>query len=300
MQVCTGQEWRISLRRVVHNLFRFLAIAPLAGFVCANCSSAPQAEVSSTQREFQSNVQGAQVLQDANAPCVKPAPVVRLEDYDGPLKKTVGFFARALERKAVHPPHYLAGVYLCSLSPGDKFVLFVQDSLNRVVFLDSAFNAGLDQASNRDRAFGQGAEGYAKRFAATTADQASSNFFKDFAFPVMFAEDPRYYRMAHGPFRKRLLHAAGHSFVGYRVDGTRMFNSAEWLGTTSAVVLSNAYHPDNERGAASVATRVGFAVVQDMGFDVLREFWPEVSRKFNLPFRGSRETENAGKTLAIH
>jgi hypothetical protein len=25
-----------------------------------------------------------------------------------------------------------------------------------------------------------------------------------------------------------------------------------------------------------------------MGFDVLREFWPEVSRKLNLPFRGSR------------
>jgi hypothetical protein len=79
-----------------------------------------------------------------------------------------------------------------------------------------------------------------------------------------------------------------------------MFNSAEWLGTTSAVVLSNAYHPGNERGVSSVATRVGFSVVQDMGFDVLREFWPEVARKFNLPFRGSRETENTGKTSAIH
>jgi hypothetical protein len=117
---------------------------------------------------------------------------------------------------------------------------------------------------------------------------------------VIFAEDPRYYRMADGPFRKRLLHAVGHSFVGYRVDGTRMFNSAEWLGTTSAVLLSNAYHPGNQRGAASVTTRVGFAVLQDMGFDVLREFWPEVSRKFNLPFRGSRETESPGKAPAIH
>jgi hypothetical protein len=288
------------LRFVAHNLFRFLAVAPLAGIVCTNCLGAPQAEASRTQSGFQSNVQGTQVLQDANTPCVKPAPVVRLEDYSGPLKKTVGFFARALERKAVHPPHYLAGVYLCSLSPRDKFALFVQDSLDRVAFLDSGFNAGLDQASNRDRAFGQGAEGYAKRFAANTADQASSKFLKDFAFPVIFAEDPRYYRLANGPFRKRLLHALGHSLVAYRVDGTRMFNSAEWLGTTSAVVLSNAYHPGNERGVSSVAKRVGFSVVQDMGFDVLREFWPEVSRKFNLPFRGSREMENTGKTAAIH
>lgn len=58
------------------------------------------------------------------------------------------------------------------------------------------------------------------------------SFFKDFAFPVLLSEDPRYYRMAHGPFRKRLLHGLGHSFVAYRVDGTRMFNSSEWLGTS--------------------------------------------------------------------
>jgi len=288
------------LRFVAHNWFRLLTVVPVAGIVCANCLSAPQAEVSRPQTGFRSNVRAAHVSQHSNPPCVEPTPVVRLEDYDGPMKKTVGFFARALERKAVHPPHYRPGVFLCSLGARDKFVLFVQDSLNPVAFLDSGFNAGLDQASNRDRAFGQGMEGYAKRFAANTGDQASSKFFKDFAFPVIFSEDPRYYRMVHGSFRKRLLHGLGHSFVAYRVDGTRIFNSSEWLGTTSAAVLGNAYHPGNERGAASVATRVGFAVVQDMGFDVLREFWPEVSREFNLPFRGSQDTENAGKALAIH
>jgi hypothetical protein len=256
--------------------------------------------VSRRQSGFESSVQDMQALRNSNTPCIEPPSVVRLEDYDGPLKKTVGFFARALERKAVHPPHYLAGVFLCSLGAKDKFVLFVEDSLNPVAFLNAGFNAGLDQASNRDRAFGQGTEGYSKRFATNMADQSSSKFLKDFAFPVIFAEDPRYYRMAHGPFRKRVFHALGHSFVAYRVDGTRMFNSAEWFGTTSAILLSNSYHPGNERGAASIATRVGFSVVQDMGFDALREFWPEVSRKFNLPFRGSRETETTGKTAAIH
>jgi hypothetical protein len=29
-----------------------------------------------------------------------------------------------------------------------------------------------------------------------------------------------------------------------------------------------------------------------MGFDVLREFWPEISRKFRLPFRGESEPVN--------
>jgi len=65
-----------------------------------------------------------------------------------------------------------------------------------------------------------------------------------------------------------------------------MFNFSEWLGTTSSVVVSNTYHPDAERGVGPTAKRVGVSILQDMGFDVLREFWPEISKKFRLPFRG--------------
>jgi hypothetical protein len=61
---------------------------------------------------------------------------------------------------------------------------------------------------------------------------------------------------------------------------------SEWLGTASTVALSNTYHPDYQRGFAPAAERVGYNILQDMGFDVLREFWPGVSRKFKLPFRG--------------
>jgi hypothetical protein len=230
-----------------------------------------------------------EVSKNVIVPCVEPAPLVSLRDYNGPLKKTVGVFARALERKSVHQPPYKPGVVLCSLGLKDKFVLFVQDSLDPVTFLSSGFSAGMDQASDRDPTFGQGAAGYGKRFAANFADQASSKFFKDFAYPSVFAEDPRYYRLGHGSVRKRFLHAAGHLFVAHRVDGTHMPNYSEWLGTVSTAALSNAYHPGNERGVGPVASRVGNALIQDVGFDVLREFWPEISRKFKLPFRGDHE-----------
>jgi hypothetical protein len=252
-----------------------------------------QSTADSQQPEFETNFRNSQATKRANTQCIEPAPLVGLKDYEGPMKKTVGFFARALERKAVIPPHYKPGVFLCSLETEDKFVLFLQDSLNPVAFLGTGFNAGLDQSSHRDHAFGQGTTGYAKRYGASFADQASSKFFKDFAFPSLFSEDPRYYRMARGGFRKRLLHALGHSFIAYRVDGTHILNSSEWLGTTTAAVLGNAYHPGNKRGAGSVTQNVGFAVLEDMAFDVLREFWPEVSRKLNLPFRGSHEASSA-------
>lgn len=234
------------------------------------------------------------------APCIQPAPMVRMEDYNGPLKKVVGTFARALERKAVQPPQYKPGVKLCTLKLEDKFALFVQDSFDPVTFLSAGFDAGIDQAENTDPSYGQGAGGYGKRFGAEFAGQASSRFFKDFAYPSIFSEDPRYYRMARGPAGKRLLHALEHSVVAHRDDGRRMFNFSEWLGTASTVVLSNTYHPDNQRGFAPASERVGYGILQDMGFDVLREFWPEISRKLRLPFRGESELVSHDPNPANH
>ncbi len=231
-----------------------------------------------------------EAVANAAAPCVQPAPMVRIEDYDGPLKKVVGTFARPLERKSVHPPHYKPGDRLCTLALKDKFFFFVQDSFDPVNLLSTAFAAGIDQAENNDPSYGQGTQGYAKRWGAEYGGGVISRFFKDFAYPTIFSEDPRYYRLAHGSGGKRLLHAVQHALVAHHDDGTRMFNFSEWLGTTSAVVLTNTYHPDARRGVANTAERVGLSVLQDTGFDALREFWPEISRKFKLPFRGETES----------
>jgi len=258
----------------------------------ARCSSAPtrchRGLTGGNQAERDRAVRGTAAL---GAP---------LGDYDGPLKKTVGIFARKLERKAIHQPHYKPDAILCSLELKDKFVLFVMDSIDPASFLNSALNAGLAQAQDDDRTFGQGAAGYGKRFSASFADQASSKFFTDFVFPTIFSEDPRYYRLASGSGGSRFLHAVEHVFVAHRDNGDRMVNFSEWLGTTSAVVLSNTYHPGNERGVASAVQTVGLSVIQDMGFDLLREFWPEISRKFRLPFRGESEPTNHRASPAEH
>jgi len=221
--------------------------------------------------------------------CLQPPPLVRWQDYNGPLAKTVGVFARKLERKAVQPPHYKPGVKLCSLEPGAKFVLFLHDSSDPVSVLAAGFNAGLDQASNRDPTFGHGGLGYAKRFGANFASQTASRFFGDFLYPTIFSEDPRYYRMGQGSTKARLFHAMSHTVVAQRDNGKSMFNFSQWLATGSSVALNNLYHPGNQPGVAAAARNGGFMLLQGMGFDVLREFWPEVARKFNLPFRGVRE-----------
>jgi hypothetical protein len=226
---------------------------------------------------------------NASAPCLEPTPLVGWADYRGPYQKVVGTFARKLERKSAHAPHYKPGTMLCSLEVKDKFVLFVQDTVDPVSFLSAGFKAGLNQAANHDPTFGQGAAGYGKRFGAALAGQTAWRFFTDFAYPTVFSEDPRYYRLGQGSTRTRFFHAAGHTFVAHRDSGKHMFNFSEWLGTASAVALNNAYHPGSERGFTPAMRQIGYSVMGDMGFDVLREFWPEIARKLHMPFRDTRE-----------
>jgi len=220
--------------------------------------------------------------------CIEPPPLFRWEDYEGPFAKTVGVFGRKLERKTVQR-HYKPGTIYCSLEPREKLVLFFENSVDPVSILAAGFNSGLDQASNRDPTFGQGGAGYARRFGADFASQTAARFFGDFLYPTVFSEDPRYYRMGQGSKRARLLHAVSHTIIAHRDNGTPAFNFTEWLGTASSVALSNVYHPGNQPGAAAAARNGAFVVLEDMGFDVLREFWPEVARKFRMPFRAVRQ-----------
>jgi len=269
-----------------------VALAGLAGVVvCAQEPPAPPQQPPAAPARLQRHVA---------APCAQPPPMVRLEDYNGPLQKLVGTFARPLERKAVQPPHYMPGVKLCTLNLEDKFALFVQDSVDPATFLAAGFNAGLDQAQNTDPSYGQGAEGYATRFGAELAGETSVRFFSDFAYPWIFSEDPRYYRLAHGSAGRRMLHAMEHVVVAHHDDGRLMFNFSHWLGTASAIVLSNTYHPDNRRGFSPAAQRMGYSLLQVMGFDELREFWPEISKKFRLPFRGEAKPVSPDSTPAAN
>jgi hypothetical protein len=296
----------VSMGNVLLASLMFAAAARAQQLVTSGPSSdseqsAPLQDQSAISRPLPSLLASVHVLstREPAAPCIQPPPSVGLQDYQGPFAKAAGIFGRKLELKSVHPPRYKDGAMLCTLELKDKFTLFFQDSVDPVTILSAAYDAGVSQAHNYDPSYGRGALGYGHRFGADMAGKASSAFFKDFAYPTIFSEDPRYYRLARGSFSKRLIYAMSHVVIAHReTDGAPMFNFSEWLGGASAVALSNVYHPDHARGFGPAARRVGYGVTSDVGFDVLREFWPEIAHKFKLPFREQREGGTAA-TLAL-
>jgi hypothetical protein len=167
---------------------------------------------------------------------------------------------------------------LPKLTPRGKFAIAWHDSTDQAIFLHSAFISGVGQATNGNPSFGQGVEGYAKRFGAAYADFAIQNMMTEGIFPTVLHQDPRYFRRRKGTGRSRLGYAMSRLFITCTDSGKHQFNYSEVVGGATFLAISNAYYPDGR----NVADNMGRYAVQ-LGFDaasnVLKEFWPDLKRK---------------------
>jgi hypothetical protein len=171
---------------------------------------------------------------------------------------------------------------LPKLTPGGKLAIAWGDATDRAIFFQTAFISGIGQATNGNPSFGQGIEGYARRFGTTYADFAIENVMAEGVFPTLLHQDPRYFRRREGAGRSRLGYAMSRLFITRTDSGRNQFNYSEVVGSATSLAISNAYYPDGR----SVGNNMGRYAVQ-LGFDaasnVLKEFWPDLKRK--LPRR---------------
>ncbi len=165
------------------------------------------------------------------------------------------------------------------LTSAQKFRLATSDSLDRGSFILAALFAGQSQLSGSNPSFGDGTKGYALSFVASTADLTIGNFMTEAIFPTVLHQDPRYFRRGTGSGWSRLGYAAGQIFLTHGDSGRTEFNFSEIFGNSTAVAISNAYYPDN-RDAADAAMRLATQVGVDMAGNILKEFWPDIVRKF--------------------
>jgi hypothetical protein len=70
----------------------------------------------------------------------------------------------------------------------------------------------------------------------------------------------------------------GQIFWTHTDSDRSQFNYSEILGNSTAVAISSAYYAAN-RSALDSGTKLGIQLGVDMLSNVLKEFWPDVSRK---------------------
>ena len=171
------------------------------------------------------------------------------------------------------------------LTSGQKFKLAAQ-YLNPYTFFFVAAEAGINQARNHPEDYRQGAEGYAKRYGAGLADGLSDGIFVTGVYPSLFRQDPRFYRLGDGGLSHRVGYAVTRILVTRQDSGRKAFNFSEVLGSFSSAAVAVSYYPKSERDFSDVAERAGVQFAFDAGFNILKEFYPEIERKL---FRRKRK-----------
>jgi hypothetical protein len=168
------------------------------------------------------------------------------------------------------------------LSVREKFKVTARSSFDPVTFIWHGLQASISQVNNSEPAYGQGAEGYAKRFAQNFADGTIENFITQAIFPSILHQDPCYFQSGQGGAKRRILYAVECIFVTRTDSGQSQLNYSEFLGSSTAAVISTySYHPKGDRDP-STAARVW---ASEVGFDTLnnliKEFWPDIRRKLH-------------------
>lgn len=174
------------------------------------------------------------------------------------------------------------GQPVIALSAAEKFGL-VEHYFDPFTFVFTSITAGIEQATNEKERYGQGLMGYSKRYGADFTDGFTNELFVTGLFPTLLHEDPRYYRLGHGSGWKRTAYALSRILITHSDSGASRINSSEFLGNIASGALSMTYYPQNERSVGGVFTRMSVEIGYDSLFNVLKEFYPDLKRKFTHP-----------------
>jgi hypothetical protein len=164
------------------------------------------------------------------------------------------------------------------LSSGQKFRLALADGVDPFDFATSALDAALEQQSNEFPEYGSGWTGYAKRFGASYADDFDGELWSEGILPSLLHQDPRYFRLGHGGFRRRLGYSL---FTAVRCRGDNgkwQFNTSNIGGNLIAGAISNAYYPAADRGLGLTLQRGSIDTAEGLVQLLANEFYPDISQ----------------------
>ncbi len=184
------------------------------------------------------------------------------------------------------------------LTPGQKMKLMWKSTTDVYVFAFAAVTAGIGQAQNSHAAYGQGVEGYAKRFGANYADTADGNFWGNAILPIVMHEDPRYFRLGHGSFTHRFLYGMSTTVWCKRDNGTTGPNYANVMGNFIAGGISNLYYPAADRGLEQTVQSALTVTAEGIIGAELIEFWPDIANHYKAKKQAKQDAADAAAKAA--
>jgi Carboxypeptidase regulatory-like domain len=151
-------------------------------------------------------------------------------------------------------PNYYV-VYFKDPAPLDasqKMRLALRLAVDPVTFGMAAVQAANETNSKDYVAYGTGAEGFAKRYAAAYADGFIGTMIGSGLLHVALRQDPRYYYKGTGSVRARVLYALSWSFRCKGDNGKWQITYSSLLGDIASSSLSGLYDPKGTSSSQTV------------------------------------------------
>lgn len=168
------------------------------------------------------------------------------------------------------------------ISAKEKFKIASEDAFDPGALVLAAGVAGAAQLVNSNRPFGQEASGYSRYFGAAYANHVIGDFLTEGVYPSLLHQDPRYFRKSGGSAGSRLGYAISRVFRTQSDAGRTALNYSRLFGASSTVAISSLYYA-NHRNAVGSAVGFGAQLGGAIAANILKEFWPDLLRKFSKP-----------------
>jgi hypothetical protein len=160
-----------------------------------------------------------------------------------------------------------------SLTAKQKFELAWKSSVDPFTFVGTGALAGIEQASDELNGYGQGMQGYGKRYGAGYGDVVIGTFIGSAVLPSVFKQDPRYFYKGTGSTRSRILYALASPFICKGDNGDWQPNYSYVGGNFAGAAISNLYYPASDRhGPNLLLQTAGIRFGENALSAVLQEF----------------------------
>jgi len=169
---------------------------------------------------------------------------------------------------------------LQTLSRQEKFDYYVQHTFATRDLLERSALAGIAQWRDNPPEWGQGWAGYGRRLSSNFG-QYSIKKTLQFSIGAALKEDPRYFASTEDGFWRRTTHAVTHTVMVQNDYNRRVFSFGRVTGTLGGSFISRTWHPERQRTAGHALRNAGLSFGTEAGWNLLREFWPDIKRMFH-------------------
>ena len=166
----------------------------------------------------------------------------------------------------------------------DRFKWVVLSTVGPKNLAAGVFVAAIQTGQNHPEEYGPHWDGFAKRYGARLGVGGTIHGMEA-GVGALWGEDPRYFRAAGQPLKRRVGHILKIAFMARNREGDLRPAYARFIAVPSGVIVSDTWRPDSPITARHVTWQVGISFLSRIVGNTFSEFVPDITnrKKQNTP-----------------